>query len=89
MQSISLRDQRLSMSSFGKWYEEKKAEEGGENTSSGGSWLSSESLPLWENAELPSFSGMRASLESQLPQNVMGMNYQQRFQVSRAILTKY
>lgn len=70
------------MSSFGKWYEEKKAEEAGETNSSGGSWLSTESLPLWENAELPTFSGMRASLESQLPQNVMGMNYQQRFQVS-------
>jgi hypothetical protein len=75
------------MSSFGKWYEEKKAEEAGETTSSG-SWLSTESLPLWENAELPTFSGMRASLESQLPQNVMGMNYQQRFQVSRVLSTK-
>lgn len=70
------------MSSFGQWYEEKKAEDAGETTPSGGSWLSTETLPLWENAELPTFSGMRASLESQLPQSVMGMNYQQRFQVS-------
>jgi len=75
------------MSSFGKWHEEQKSKEaGGTDTSSSSSissWFpTSETLPLWENAEIPTFSGMRASLESQLPQNVMGMNYQQRFQVS-------
>jgi hypothetical protein len=71
------------MSSFGKWHEEQKAREAGTDTASS-SWfsVSSESLPLWESPEMPTFSGMRASLESQLPQNVMGMNYQQRFQVS-------
>mmetsp|Transcript_30240 Transcript_30240/g.49965 ORF Transcript_30240/g.49965 Transcript_30240/m.49965 type:complete len:233 (+) Transcript_30240:164-862(+) len=79
------------MSSFGKWHEEQKSKEaGGTDTSSSSSissWFpTSETLPLWENAEIPTFSGMRASLESQLPQNVMGMNYQQRFQMFCALL---
>ena len=51
------------------------------------SWLPvnipTDTLPLFEGAEMPTFSGMRASLEAQLPQQIMGMNYQQRFQVSR------
>jgi hypothetical protein len=77
------------MSSFGKWYEEQKAQEegGAAGHSSNSSWFSSsgEILPLWgEGSELPTFQGMRASLEAQLPQTIMGMNYQQRFQVSRA-----
>lgn len=69
--------------SFGQWYEEKKAQESGDSSSS--SWLpasASDVLPLFDNAELPTFSGMKASLEAQLPQKVMGMDYQQRFQVS-------
>ena len=75
-------------SGFGQWYEEKKAAENGDSGNSSSSWFNSEEvLPLFNvgdmsNVEMPTFSGMKASLEAQLPQNVMGMNYQQRFQVS-------
>lgn len=71
------------MSSFGKWYDEQKAAEAGDAGSSSDSWFSSsETLPLFEGAEMPTFSGMKAAMEAQMPQNILGMNYQQRFQVS-------
>mmetsp|Transcript_28709 Transcript_28709/g.40586 ORF Transcript_28709/g.40586 Transcript_28709/m.40586 type:complete len:170 (+) Transcript_28709:172-681(+) len=73
--------------SFGKWYDEQKTQENGENGNTS-SWFGNmsleEGLPLFAvppGVEMPTFQGMKASLEAQLPQNVMGMNYQQRFQV--------
>lgn len=75
------------MSSFGKWYEEKKAAEAGDTGSSGDSWFSSsETLPLFNSADMPTFAGMKASMEAQMPQNIMGMNYQQRFQMFCGLL---
>lgn len=75
--------------SFGKWHEEQKAKESGVDTAAAPSWfsVSTESLPLFDNVgtDMPTFSGMKASLESQLPQKIMGMNYQQRFQVSDSL----
>ena len=63
---------------FGKWYEEQKAEE-----ETGGGW--GDTLPLWsgEGMSLESlhWSNMKANMEPQMPKKIMGMGYQQRFQV--------
>ena len=82
-------------SSFGKWYDDQKQQDqpstsGGLGDSFGGLFGSSASNS-GENGDVESQSlinmdnfslaNMRSSLESQLPQKVMGMNYQQRFQV--------
>lgn len=48
------------------------------NGDSGGDDIESQSLMGNVNV---SISSMRSSLESQLPQKIMGMNYQQRFQI--------
>lgn len=75
------------MSSFGQWYEEKKAEENGESPRS--SWFSSsdagggDMLPFFssESMQNMSWANMKASMESQMPKKIMGMGYQQRFKV--------
>lgn len=77
------------MSSFGQWYEDKRAEESG---SSSQSWMPAgqDLLPLFnvsaESINMPSMSweSMKSSMEAQMPQKVMGMGYQQRFKVSPA-----
>mmetsp|Transcript_13274 Transcript_13274/g.25350 ORF Transcript_13274/g.25350 Transcript_13274/m.25350 type:complete len:253 (-) Transcript_13274:1126-1884(-) len=54
------------------------------NTAGGdGDDVESQSLMSGVNVNLSDFSvaSMRSSLESQLPQKIMGMNYQQRFQI--------
>lgn len=61
------------------------------NTSEGGTNegdVESQSLLAGVNVDLSNFSvaNMRSSLEAQLPQKVMGMNYQQRFQVFCVLL---
>jgi len=78
-------------SSFGKWYDERKAEESGENNlqgggSSSGNWFGGDSdqlLPLFNTESLQSlsWSNMKASMEAQMPKKIMGMGYQERFQV--------
>mmetsp|Transcript_16829 Transcript_16829/g.26250 ORF Transcript_16829/g.26250 Transcript_16829/m.26250 type:complete len:242 (-) Transcript_16829:321-1046(-) len=84
-------------SSFGDWYEQQKADKGdgnGSNSANGsGNFLTgimsgdnmAESLPLFfgEGGALNSIPNIDISgtLEAQLPQKVMGMNYQQRFKV--------
>jgi hypothetical protein len=70
------------MTGFGQWYEEKKAEESGDRAVSSSSWgfSSEEGLPLF-NTDSISWSGMRESMESQMPKKIMGMGYQQRFKV--------
>jgi hypothetical protein len=76
-------------SSFGQWYEDKRADEAGAPSSSS-SWFSTSTddlLPLFvintESMTMPSISwdGMKSSMEAQMPQKVMGMGYQQRFKV--------
>jgi len=70
-------------SGFGKWYEEQQAGHGGD-TSSTSSWFDTESLPLFNMESMPGMSleSMRESLEAQMPRKILGMGYQQRFQVS-------
>ena len=79
----------MASTGFGQWYEEKKQEDGpgGEG---GSSWFGNlggvadmESLPLF-NAETMqnfSFANMKQAMEQQMPKRIMGMGYQQRFQV--------
>ena len=71
------------MSSFGQWYEEKKAEESGESQHS--SWFdgTDQMLPLFNTDSMQNLSwgSMKASMEAQMPKKIMGMGYQQRFQV--------
>jgi hypothetical protein len=75
------------MSSFGKWYEEKKNEELGDNNANNGgnsSWFDTEQLlPMFntDNLQPISWSSMKASMEKQMPGTILGMGYQQRFQV--------
>jgi hypothetical protein len=82
----------MTSSSFGPWYDTQKSGDNGDSDSGGlmSGWLSTESLPLFDptaiTTELPTFAGMKASLEAQLPQKVLGMNYQQRFQVRIVIV---
>ena len=69
-------------SSFGKWYEEQKAEEAGTGSSS--SWFESEQvLPLFSTEGMPnlSFDSMKTAMEAQMPKKILGMGYQQRFKV--------
>jgi hypothetical protein len=71
------------MSSFGRWYEEKKNEENGD-TAARGSWFDTEQLlPMFssENLQPISWSSMKASMENQMPNKILGMGYQQRFKV--------
>ncbi|KAL7581547.1 hypothetical protein ACA910_022111 [Epithemia clementina (nom. ined.)] len=85
-----------SQTGFGQWYEEKKAQEEGGSQSGALSWMgldgsSSEMmLPLFhiDPATLESFSwtNMKASMEAQMPKQILGMGYQQRFQVFCALL---
>eukprot|EP00532_Pseudo-nitzschia_australis_P003130 CAMPEP_0168186778 /NCGR_PEP_ID=MMETSP0139_2-20121125/14633_1 /TAXON_ID=44445 /ORGANISM="Pseudo-nitzschia australis, Strain 10249 10 AB" /LENGTH=180 /DNA_ID=CAMNT_0008108847 /DNA_START=105 /DNA_END=644 /DNA_ORIENTATION=- len=79
------------MSSFGNWYDEKKAAENGDASSNSSSWFSidtDEVLPLFnsENLQGFSFENMKQSMEGQMPKKIMGMGYQQRFQVFCALL---
>eukprot|EP00536_Pseudo-nitzschia_multiseries_P007729 jgi/Psemu1/256532/estExt_Genewise1Plus.C_1840055 len=77
------------MSSFGSWYDEQKAAENGDTSSS--NWFSidtDEVLPLFNAENLPGFSfeTMKQSMEAQMPKKIMGMGYQQRFKVFCALL---
>ena len=70
--------------SFGKWYEEQKVSEGGGASSN--SWFGDltsgeQFLPLYEGMQPISFQSLRETMEAQMPKKIMGMNYQQRFQV--------
>lgn len=67
--------------SFGQWYDEQKAGESGE---SGSSWFGAEQmLPLFDTESMQNFSfaNMKSAMEAQMPKKIMGMGYQQRFQV--------
>jgi Got1/Sft2-like family len=72
---------------FGQWYEEKKAEENGENVRSGSLSISGQLLPLFDGADMSSsWSSVKASMESQMPKQILGMSYQQRFKVFCGLL---
>lgn len=74
-------------SSFGKWYEEQQAEQGSGDASS--SWFDMEQgIPLFSTEGMPNFSfeSMRESMEASMPRKILGMGYQQRFQVFCALL---
>lgn len=79
------------MSSFGAWYEEKKNEENGDhNANNNNIWFpaTDQLLPLFntENLQPISWGAMKASMENQMPKQIMGMGYQQRFKVFCALL---
>ena len=79
---------------FGQWYEEKKQEDGPEGGGPVSSWFGNfntpdlESLPLFNNEAMQNFSfaNMKQAMEAQMPKKIMGMNYQQRFQVFGGLL---
>ena len=80
-----------STSSFGSWYDEQKAAESGESTSSWSSIDIEQALPLFNSENLPGFSidSMRQSMEAQMPKKILGMGYQQRFKVSKNKQSQY
>lgn len=80
------------MSSFGQWHADQKHQQQPQSNSMSISSLFSpstdsttkeESKDIESQSLLESFSisSMRSSLEAQLPPKIMGMNYQQRFQI--------
>jgi hypothetical protein len=72
------------MSGFGQWYEEKKAEENGDSQRTSSWFNTDEVLPLFTTESI-SWSGMKESMESNMPKKIMGMGYQQRFKVRQLI----
>jgi hypothetical protein len=84
------------MSGFGKWYEEKKNEELGDS-SGASSWLGGtvdQVLPLFNTENFPqlqpiSWETMKSSMEQQMPKKILGMGYQQRFQVRQYFFKSY
>lgn len=85
----------MSSTSFGQWYQEQKTSEASPGSGNGtaasassGSWFgegSDQVLPLFgsvaDAAGNFSFGSMRAAMEAQLPKQVLGMSYPQRFKV--------
>lgn len=80
------------MTSFGSWYDQKRAAENGEAgdaAATSSSIFSSfgmdseQVLPLFNSESLPGFSfeNMKQSMEAQMPKKILGMGYQQRFKV--------
>lgn len=70
--------------SFGQWYDDQKAGETGESSSG---WFGAEQmLPLFDAESMQHFSltNMKSAMEAQMPKKIMGMGYQQRFQVNDA-----
>lgn len=73
------------MSSFGDWYEQQNREADNDEST-----LGSDMLPLFlQNGSIPSdlgWNNFKSNLEAQMPQQILGMNYQQRFKVFCALL---
>lgn len=73
--------------SFGKWYEETKSADGQSNANE-----SVMTLPLFLSVQAASvppdfgWNSIKSGLEAQMPQQILGMNYQQRFRVFCALL---
>lgn len=70
-------------SSFGKWYADQQADQHADGANSS-SWFDTEQgLPLFSTEGMPSFSfeSMKESMEASMPRKILGMGYQQRFQV--------
>jgi hypothetical protein len=79
----------MSTTSFGKWYSETKAGDSDDNDNPEDHGMI---LPLFhtDRFTLPSgasaWRNLKSALENQMPQQVLGMNYQQRFQVFCALI---
>mmetsp|Transcript_10415 Transcript_10415/g.22070 ORF Transcript_10415/g.22070 Transcript_10415/m.22070 type:complete len:235 (+) Transcript_10415:69-773(+) len=83
----------MSSGGFGSWNYDQKQQDGGDLESGGGggdnggsetsSFLGASGVAIPEGM---SWSNFKSSLESQMPQRVMGMNYQERFKVFCALL---
>jgi len=75
------------MSSFGSWYENVKNDGRGATDIEGGM-----ALPLFSEFAPPNlpadfgWNNFKSALESQMPQQILGMNYQQRFKVFCSLL---
>jgi hypothetical protein len=78
----------MASTSFGKWGAEQRG--GDIESGGGGSWLTmpfdTDSLLNSETMQQLSWNNMKASMESQMPKQVMGMGYQQRFKVCLDLL---
>ena len=82
----------MSSSSFGQWYENQRAGGGSDGGSTGSNLFASiqalgdteNLLPMFNTEAMQniSFSSMKATMEAQMPQQIMGMGYQQRFKVN-------
>mmetsp|Transcript_566 Transcript_566/g.776 ORF Transcript_566/g.776 Transcript_566/m.776 type:complete len:246 (+) Transcript_566:86-823(+) len=86
---------KMSSTSFGQWYDDQKGDSGDSDnaTSSSSSSLfgismgDMDTLPLFgTDASQFSFANMKSSMEAQMPQQILGMNYQQRFKFFCALL---
>lgn len=75
-------------SGFGSWYQDQQRAQQETSNNEGESTSSDSMLPLWASVDTSqySFASMRSSMESSMPQRIMGMNYQQRFKVFCALL---
>lgn len=81
----------MASTGFGSWYEEKKQEDGpeassswfGTGASSFGFDMTGDTLPLFNSEAMQNFSfaNMKQAMEAQMPKKILGMGYQQRFQV--------
>eukprot|EP00591_Stephanopyxis_turris_P009933 CAMPEP_0195519840 /NCGR_PEP_ID=MMETSP0794_2-20130614/15604_1 /TAXON_ID=515487 /ORGANISM="Stephanopyxis turris, Strain CCMP 815" /LENGTH=227 /DNA_ID=CAMNT_0040649071 /DNA_START=146 /DNA_END=829 /DNA_ORIENTATION=+ len=74
--------------SFGKWYDDQKEQEVDEASTSSSSWFGggTDTLPVFGDTTQFSFANMKAGMEAQMPQKILGMNYQQRFKMFCALL---
>lgn len=81
----------MASTGFGQWYEEKKQEDG---PGEGSSWFGNfgadmgDTLPLFNSEAMQNFSfaNMKSAMEASMPKKILGMGYQQRFQVRLCVL---
>ena len=73
------------MSSFGTWYDNVKNEGEGSPTSESGMTLPLFNTPAGVPADF-GWNSLKSGLEAQMPQQILGMNYQQRFKVFCGLL---
>uniref|UniRef100_A0A7R9ZII6 Vesicle transport protein n=1 Tax=Craspedostauros australis TaxID=1486917 RepID=A0A7R9ZII6_9STRA len=74
---------------FGQWYNEQKTDDAAASSNSS-SWfdIEQQGFPTFSTEGMPQFSfeGMKQTMEAQMPKKILGMGYQQRFQVFCAML---
>ena len=78
-------------SGFGNWtYENPNNPSSNDNNTNGGEGGLGMTLPLFQNNNIPSdlgWSNIKSTMEAQMPQKVLGMNYQERFRVSTTLFS--